>query len=648
MPAVRKPGGKVTSGIAGALLLTLAGYLFFDQLVLLGLTLWVTRFDHADIQIVAFDDRGRELNSTAFFQIWRPALIARDSNDSPRFGIQHGLGSIRVAVPKGEASSLEILWPVEGFGKVLLRADNAGRGYFPAPDGRTTIELIPELARSRVEELLRWVGEHNERHTASASAESKLLSARSLLREIKRVRNPRERARRAYQALRLALEASELEVLAESRESIESNRRQPMLIRLIHSSGRPFANRRVRIRQERFDFLFGAYHDGYNTETISHMRAAGLNYATLHLNWLRTASHDGFFDFGAIDREFAPGTLQEDGFTLRGHAMVWFPKAWMPFWMEPLRGQPSAMCVAVRRYVDAAVDHYKDRVQIWEASNEGHAAWARWGLDDDGMVEVVRTAAQEIRQLAPASLIMINLALPLGEDVSLKYYPLISQVSMGRIDYSATDPYVYAKRLLSAGVPYDLVGLQIYSGCWVGVSGGVQVPAIDLFRLATMLHRYSRLGKPIQITELAAPSSNRGKPGESYWHARADSATQADYLAGVFTIAYGNPNVDGINWWDLCDDRAFAESGGLFDSAWRPKPSYVRLKELLTGWRYKGDLMTDARGVVSFRGPSGEYRFSTAEGEPLSSVDVHLDGTSEMTVVTLEKNGSAKRDLALH
>ncbi len=625
--------------LAAVALVMAAGICFINQLALMGLSIWVARFDHADLRIDARNAGGAPLSSVEFFRTWRPALIARDSSGSPRLGVQHGLGPILVAIPPDETMSLEVLWPVPGFGKLLLRADNCGRGYRVARGAPLTIELVPELARSRIAAARRWIADHNGGVAASVDAARGLDAADTLMAQAASVRDAARRSIIAGRALAIALSASEAEVLAEARDSIRRNRRGRMIVEARDENHRPLPNLRVRVSQRRFDFLFGAFNDGYDSDTIARMRAAGLNYATMYLSWARTEPRDGLFDFGAIDRGFDPAVLAAGGFTVRGHALVWMADAEMPSYMRPMRGDHAAIRSAVRRRVDAIVGHYGDRVQIWEANNEGHAAWAQWGLDRAAMIDVVKTAATEIRRLAPQSQIMINLALPLGEDVALKYYPFISQVSAGRISYLSTDPYGYAEQLLRADVPCDLIGLQFYNGGYVDVLGREQVPAIDLFRFAEEIDRYSRLGKPIQITEIATPSATRGGPGESFWHQHAGVATQADYLEGVFTIAYGNPNVRGINWWDFYDNGAFVESGGLFDHALHPKPAYARLKQLLAGWRSDGEVTTGADGRAVFEGAPGDYEISAVDGAPGASVTAHL-GQEQTTVVAIDAAGA--------
>jgi len=631
---------KIAIAIAVAAFLALAGVYFIDQIALAGLSVWAARFDHADLRVDARKADGTPMSSVEFFRAWRPALIARDSSGSPRLGVQHGLGPILVAIPPDETMSLEVLWPVPGFGKLLVRADNCGRGYRVSRGTPLTIELVPELARSRIAAARRWISDHNGGTAASADAARGLDSADALMRQAASVRDPAQRSILAGRALAIALNASEAEVMAEARASIRRNRRGRIIVEALDENRRPLPNLRLRVSQRRFDFLFGAFNDGYDPETIARMRAAGLNYATMYLSWARTEPRDGLFDFGAIDRSFDPeAALAEDGFTVRGHALVWMADAEMPRYMHRMRGNRAAIRSEVERRVAAIVGHYGDRVAIWEANNEGHAAWAQWGLDRAGMIDVVGTAATEIRRLAPQSEIMINLALPLGEDVALKYYPFIRQVSAGRISNFSSDPYGYAEELSRAGVPYDLIGLQFYNGGYVDVLGREQVPAIDLFRFAEELDRYARLGKPIQITEIAAPSATRGGPGESFWHQHAGAATQADYLEGVFTIAYGNQNVRGINWWDFYDNGAFVESGGLFDRSLHPKPAYARLKELLAGWRSDGEVTTGADGRAVFEGAPGDYEVSAVDGAPTASVHAHL-AREQTTVVAIDAAGA--------
>jgi len=620
---------------AGAIatLAAIACYLLLDHLVLLGLGAWVARGNHGTIEIIAFDEYGKPLDSVGFLRTWLPGMIVRDQSGTPVFAVQYGLGTPRIAVPSGQAVTLEILWPVPGFGKVLVPADNSGRGYRVPAGASVRIELLPELARSRTLQVKHWTATHNGEEFASAQAAREIDSASQLIAQIDRSTDPAQRARISLDALRLALTAGEKEVLAEARATIRTRRRGDMRVRVEDFDGRPIPGAKIHFDQRRFDFLFGVYSHGYDADTIARLKAMGLNYAMLFMTWNRTEPHPGVYSLDEVDRFFKPGALRNDGFTLGGHALVWFANGEVPRFIQELRGKPDDLIAATREHVRKIVSHYKDEVQVWEAMNEGHPQWSRWNLDDEDLVRVVKASAQEIRKSAPASSIMVQVTLPLGEDVALKHYPLISLVSWGRIGPASSDPYRYLEDLSRAGVPYDIVALQIYNGARVNVAWGLQVPAIDLFRLALLLDRYGRLGKPIQIGEIAVGTSHHRSAFESWWHAEANETTQADYLEGAFTIAYGNPQVQGINWWGLYDDYRFVEDGGLFDRSRRPKLSALRLAELLEGWRSSGEVVTDQGGWASFEGAAGDYQITAEVGGESLGKPGHIAQGQTATVV---------------
>ena len=603
-------------------MITLVCYVFVDHLVLLGLSLWVARYDHGTIELEAYDENGNPLDGAGFLRHWRPAMIVRDAAGSPVFGMQYGIRQPQIAVPVGQPVSVELLWDVPGFGKVLVDASNDGRGYSVQAHERIRIELLPELARSRVSEVHAWVELHNQGNFASGEAGRELDSASGLIREASHAPDARRRAMLSLEALRMALRAGEKEVLAEAQEVIRTQRRGVLRVKVEDAAGNPVPKVSVDVHQQRFDFLFGVYSDGYDASTVARLKSLGLNYAILLMTWQRTEPAPGMFSLDDFDRFFELPGLTDNGFTVCAHGLVWLANGEVPPYLRELRGRTDELVAAAREHVGPIVSRYQRNVQVWEALNEGHPQWSRWGLDDAGLVRLAKASAEEIRQRAPAAPIMVDVALPLGEDVALKYYPLVELASMGRIGAASSDPYKHLERLSQAGVPYDVVALQIFNGAWVNVAWGVQVPAIDLFRYARVLDRYSTLGKPIQIAEIAVGSADYGTASESWWHAKADQATQADYLEGVFTIAYGNPHVQGINWWGLDDDYRFVEAGGLFDTARRPKLAARRLAELLERWRGRGQTTTNEDGWTVFQVTAGDYRVTAQVGSDPVSADI--------------------------
>jgi GH35 family endo-1,4-beta-xylanase len=616
-------------------------YAFFAQLMLLGLSLWVLRTDHGTIDIVAYDQDGVALDSAAFLRRWMPALIVRDADGSPVYGLQYGLRAPHIAVPIGQPLSLELLWEVPGFGKVLIEANNAGRGYVVERGVPLTLELVPELARGRLHDVQSWVERRHHGTFASDAAGADVATAARLVDDAARATDGGARARLANEALRLTLHAGEQEVLAEARQTIATRRRGWLRIRIADAHSRPLPNVPVDVHQQRFDFLFGIYSDNYDAESTARLRGLGLNYAQLFMTWDRTEPAPGRFSLDAFDRFFTLPAVANGEFTVCGHALVWLANGEVPPYLSAMQGNADALIAAVHEHVGYIVNRYGDRVHIWEALNEGHPQWSRWGLNEDDLVRVARASADQIRRLAPASPIMIEVTLPLAEDVALKHYPLMQLVSLGRIGPAAWDPYRYLQRLNAAAVPYDVLALQIYNGAWMHIAWGLQVPSIDLFRLARVLEHYEAFGKPLQIAEIAVGSVEYGSGAESWWHARADEHTQADYLEGVFTLAYGTPSVQGVNWWGLDDDYRFVEAGGIFDAHRHPKLAARRVAELLDRWRGSGQVTTDEDGEAWFQGATGDYEVRAHVGTDALVSNAQIVPEETATVML-----AAPRDIA--
>jgi GH35 family endo-1,4-beta-xylanase len=517
-----------------------------------------------------------------------------------------------------------MLWSVPGFGRVLVAADNQGRGYLPPHDGVLKIELVPEFARSRVSHVRRWIAQHHGGSGASSEAIRDLNAASSLLDIGQRSSDPRERSRSALEALRLGMLAGESEVLAEARETIRTRRRGTLHVTVADPQGRPLSGVKVHINQTTFDFLFGAYSDRYDANIITRMRSLGLNYAMLLMTWAQTEPMPGVFSLDDFDRRFTPAALRSNGFTLCEHGMVWLANGEMPSYMDRLKGNPDAVVAAINRHEQPLLSHYRDQVQIWESLNEGHPQWSRWDLDDEGILRVIKASTNNIRKQLPAAPIMVDVALPMGEDVALKHYPLIGAVSLGRVGVDSAEGYRQIERLSKAGVAFDVIALQFFEGAWVNVAWGVQVPAIDLFRLACELDRFKRFGKPIQIGEIAVGSSHKTSTMASWWHSPADQLTQADYLEDVFTLAYGDLQVQGVNWWGFDDTYQFVVDGGLFDRKGRPKLAAQRLRRLLGDWRSEGVVTTGSDGVADFEGAGGFYEIGATVDNRLVRMKTHI------------------------
>ena len=624
--------------VAAAAALAALLYLFPDQAALLRTTIAITRVPHASIEVIAFDERGRRMGGTDFLRTWRPTLIVRDHTGAVCFGFQYGLGgSPRLAIPPAEPVSFELPWTVPGFGKVLLSADNRGHGYRVSAGAYTRIELLPELARSRLARVERWIAAHNQGHAATDEVAQALAFTRKQLARMDTVTDPKERSILAVPALRAVLQAGEQEVLAEASNSISERRGGKLLIKVIDRHGTGVPNVKIRVNETRTDFLFGVGTGdrGYDADTIARLKRIGLNYAGLDLNRLELDPRTGVYAFDPFDRRFNPVVLKQNGFILRARIPTVSFNAAITSYRTAAGDAASAPGRKLHVHLAPILKRYKDQVDIWQI-DASPAAWPGFNNDEAATAELIKAAAERIRKDDADARIMLEIAAPLGENVTAGNYPGLFGSSR-LAGFAAADPYTRIEFLSRAGVSYDMVGLQFYYGASIdNAASGLQPPAIDLFRFAYELERYARLGKPLQITGIAASSSGQDGRGQGWWHAAADEGTQADYLAGAFTIAYANPHVQAIDWSALYDADAIVASVGLLDRSNRPKAAYDRMASLLNGWRSDGEVTTGSDGTASFQGPAGDYQLSARVDSAAVTGVAHIhQGAADVAIMSV-------------
>jgi len=76
-------------------------------------------------------------------------------------------------------------------------------------------------------------------------------------------------------------------------------------------------------------------------------------------------------------------------------------------------------------------------------------------------------------------------------------------------------------------------------------------------------------------------------PTEPYiWHRPWDQELQADWLEGLYTLAYSKPWIEAVNWYDFVDPFSFIKNGGLLESPQgEKKAAFERLMKLQDRWK---------------------------------------------------------------
>jgi GH35 family endo-1,4-beta-xylanase len=437
---------------------------------------------------------------------------------------------------------------VDGFGHVVVYADNCGDGYVPDEVRDRTLNFCLEAAASRAAAVTAAEARFSDLGTQPSVGYAERMSrARSLLEEAQaKQADDAACAKSAMSSLRESLHAGEMLVVEHARSRIAAS-------------------------PARRDFRIGCNGFRYPELGEQYARLYGdlLNFTTLPFYRARTEVQEGERDFSHVEKILEWTT--RDGIEVKGHPLVWLHESGTPEW---LKGRSYEQVQATHRdYVLEAVGRFKDRVRIWDVINEAHD-WANdFDYTQEQLVEVTRLAADTTREADPEATRIVNSCWTWSE-----------YVAQGRnysreIGRPARSVLQYLRDLIDAGVEFEAVGLQMY------------YPQRDLFEIDRQLDRFSQLGKPVHITELGVSSSTRPVEHREvvrvhflrHWHGPWSESEQADWISAYATLCYSKPSIEAMTWWDFCDP-AFIPHGGLVHEDLRPKESYRRLQELMKGW----------------------------------------------------------------
>lgn len=460
--------------------------------------------------------------------------------------VEKKTGHVYFLVPPGKYSVTAYL-DVPGFGANYLIADNAGLGY----EGPCDLNLNWECARSRVALVERLADAYAAQGwTPSGAFAAELDEARAALAKAGAAPDESTRARLATAALKPAMWAGE-------RLAVEH------------------AEFLIKKRPPRTDFKLGC--GGFYPEEYDAHFVKALDMVTLPLYWGRFEPEDGKPGFDRVDALVA--LAERHGLIPKGHPLSWYNTS-LPAWIadKPL----EEILARLRLRIREILAHYRGRIKVYDVINEAHG-WANdLRLTPEETWYVTRVAAEETAAADPGAQKIVNACIVFGD-----------YRAAGLNDHTATvlpmqTPYEYFKDIIREGVPFDVVGLQLYN------------PSRDMLELSLCLDRYASLGKPIHLTELGVPSDTQDDPGAharnlevdingmfwyaGLWHGAWDEVKQADWVQQFYTICYSKPAVQAVVWWSFRDTHLFLPHSGFERRDGSPKPALERLLALREQW----------------------------------------------------------------
>ena len=395
---------------------------------------------------------------------------------------------------------------------------------------------------------------------------------------------------------------------------IETYRKGDGKVRIVDKNGKPVVGAKIKFSQKSHEFRFGAnifmldeLETPEKNDIYKKCFADVFNMATLPFYWDALEPERGkpryAKDSPKVYRRPAPDLCLEfcekHGIEPREHALAYdmfFPKWLYDAEIDEVKAELE------RRYSEIA-ERYADKIPTIEVTNEmKHARGKTKFYDDPDFVEWCFRLAE-------------------------KYFPN-NQLSINEsrrfawCDNCRTSDsyYAYTEAAMLKGARIDAIGMQYHLFNKLEEEYEKSRQMLNPRLLYAHMDMYSRLGKPLQITEITIPSYS--------WNPE-DEELQAEMLEKLYSVWFSHPNVEQIIYWNLVDgyahlwdpdpnkirasqgDMSLGENyyyGGLLRFDMSPKPAYFKLKELLQEkWHTEAKAVTDADGCTAFRGFYGTY-----------------------------------------
>jgi hypothetical protein len=295
-----------------------------------------------------YDAWAREAPQNADRKYGLPSLVVDSRNNSEKYSI--GV----------------LYWNVKDYGKLSLKADNAGQGFdLPAQGGSLVVDLNTELARTAISDLVRRQAFYQSNITDE--------DIPALIAAVGAVPNVDDRLSDALK-LRDRLE------LKAARDSLSSVRKGTLDVVARDVNMGPVKNCAVTIDQTSHDFLFGGNGGApfqQQQGVWQKVKDAGFEIAPILPAWGFTENPDSPYQYwgkDAINQTFGISNLKAMGLKVKMTGSVWMQgNAVGSMHILPVRTQGwSWDQVRTGNIVNQGhlLDDFKDDAVIWEAMNE--------------------------------------------------------------------------------------------------------------------------------------------------------------------------------------------------------------------------------------------------------------------------------------
>ncbi len=463
-------------------------------------------------------------------------LFGTDGISVRRTKIGFKKGYVECVRPNMETAGLALLWPIQGFGRILLPTTclpERGRPY----------NLNVEIVRAKLMQITNrredWSFFDEIEGMEGVSQQSQDL----FIDAIQNIGDPERASQLADESLRKAMVYSEKLAVRQGKSLFDRRRKS-------HGFSRGCLGCRI----DPALMSKSAYVD-----KLAELFAS----VTVPVNWARIETRQGHYDFSDLDACIT--MLSRRKAVLSAGPLLRFSKESLPDWLLQSGMGFEKMRETAYQFVSKVVARYAAMVHRWYVIS-GLNAVNQFNFNFEQILEMTRAANMAVRAAGSRAVRVIEVSCPWGE-----YYA----TTPGSIP-----PFVYMDMVVQSGTSFDAFGLQMRFG---KDESGMHLR--DMMQISSILDCFAPVAKPLHITDVQIPSESGKGPFSvdvaGLWHRKWDQTRQGQWLDRFYKIVLSKPFVEAVNYGSLADDPAETiPRGGLLTEQLEPKEAFATLKRL--------------------------------------------------------------------
>jgi hypothetical protein len=440
-------------------------------------------------------------------------------------------GVVECQKPDDATAGLALLWPIKGFGKVLLPTTCL-------PEKQDSYNLNVEIARAKLMEIVKKREEWSL-FSKSEGQDGIYKEAQSLFIE-------------AIQNLSDAALASKLADRALEKAIIFSEQMTNGYSQLLFNT-----------RAKNHGFSRGCMGCKVNPKRINDARYVErlldlFSFVTIPINWSKVEKEQGTYDFSSIDA--CVKVLGKRRLAICGGSLLCFSKECIPKWLLESKSGFEEIRDAAYDFVTTMVSRYSGVIRAWRVVS-GLNVFNHFGFNFEQVLEMTRAAAMAVKAASDRSVKIIEIANPCSE-----YYSTTP---------NTIPALVYIDMVMQAAISFEAFGLQLQFG---KNQSGMRIR--DMMQISTVLDNFSGAVKPVYITELEVPSEVEGDSG-GIWHKQWNEDCQKQWIEQFYKLAFSKPFINAVTYSNLTDSPdSVINHSGLLKENFESKKSFLMLKKM--------------------------------------------------------------------